>query len=102
MKVTFNTLVFVWLFLITTVLAQTPPVPPAGTPLPELEAIRGPYQRNLQAILAERQKRVAAVTNGYLVSLERLQQEIAARGDLEGGLQIKAERERAKAAQEPT
>jgi hypothetical protein len=90
-------LAFAFALVVSTVLAQAPPAAPA---LPELEAIRAPYQRNVQALLAARQQRVATLTQNYLLALDRLQQEVAARGDLDAGLQIKAERERAKAAQE--
>lgn len=74
----------------------------APADFPELESLRGPYQRNVAAIQAARDTRVAGMARMYVGSIERLQREATARGDLEGALLMKAEIERVGGGQEPT
>jgi hypothetical protein len=68
----------------------------------EIDAVRAPYQRNVAALRANRDARVGQITRSYLANLERLQKETTARGDLDGALLVKAERERVQAADEPS
>ena len=74
----------------------------AAQPVPEIEALRGPYQKNLAAIEAARQSRTEPIKRSYAAELERLQREITISGDLDGALQVKAERERLASEREPT
>jgi hypothetical protein len=50
--------------------------PDPAQSVPEIEALRGPYQRNLGAIDSARQARTAPVIHAYIAELERLQREI--------------------------
>ena len=82
------------------------PVPAAGNPaadgVPELETVRAPYQRNIASLHTARDTHIAGVTKTYVTSLERLQREITARGELEGAIQVKTELERVAGGKEPT
>ena len=69
---------------------------------PELEAARVTYLRGVTNLRTARDTRVAALAKSYAASLERLQKEITARGDLDGALQAKAELERLGGGQEPS
>ena len=81
------------------------PAPAAGNPtadgVPELETVRAPYQRNIASLHTARDTHIAGVTKSYVTSLERLQREITARGELEGAIQVKAELERIAGGKEP-
>jgi hypothetical protein len=70
--------------------------------LPEIEVLRAPYLKNLTAIRTARDTRTAPITRSYLAALDRLEKEISARGDLDGALAVKAERERAAGKEELT
>jgi len=76
--------------------------PDPSPSVPELEALRGPYQRNLGAISSARQSRTAPIIHAYIAELERLQREITSTGDLDGALQVKAEHQRVESGADPT
>src|SRR6476661_3971789 len=69
--------------------ATTPPVAkvpeprPVPVPADPLEASRAPYLRKITAIRAARDTRAATITKSYLATLERLQRDATARGDLD-------------------
>jgi len=84
------------------VLIRAQGAPDAGQTVPDLDSLRGSYQRNLAAIQAARQTRTEPIKRSYSAELDRLQREITSSGDLDGALQVKAERERLAAEQEPT
>ncbi len=75
---------------------------PSAAGLPEIESIRGPYQKRLEANRAARDSRAATITRSYLGGLDRLQTEVTTHGDLNGALLVKAERERAAGGQDPS
>ena len=95
MKTIVITLVLLGLFR-----AEAAPAPAQS--VPEIEALRGPYQRNLDAIESARKTRTAPVIHAYIAELERLQKEITSSGDLDGALQVKAERQRVESGTDPT
>ena len=68
----------------------------------EIVALRTPFEKNLATIRGAREQRVEAAGKTYLDGLDRLQKEITSRGDLDGALAVKAERERAAAGREPS
>lgn len=70
--------------------------------VPELEEVRAPYLRSISELHATRDTQLAGITKSYVASLERLQKELTAHGDLEGGLQVKAELDRVAAGKVPT
>jgi hypothetical protein len=75
--------------------------PDGAQTVPELEALRGSYQRNMAAIAAARETRTAPLIRAYAADLDRLQKDLTARGDLNGALQVKDERERLGSHREP-
>jgi hypothetical protein len=70
--------------------------------LPEIQALREPYAKNIAAIRSARDARLAEITRSYLGNLERLQHDIAAGGDLNAVAAVKAEIERVTAKREPS
>jgi len=74
------------------------PAPPTATPTPEtnaaLDALRKPYDAALASLVAEREKSLAGVDGWYLPNLEKLQDQIAKTGDLDGAVAVKNERSR--------
>lgn len=91
-------LFLLWAFVFPA-FTQVPPAAPAA--IAEIEIIRGPYLRNVAAIRAGRDTRAASFTRTYTGTVERLQREFGARGDLEAALQAKAEAERVAGGQDP-
>lgn len=90
----------IWLAVL--VLVRAHGAPDNATGVPELDALRSSYQKNMATIATARETRVDPVRRGYTAELERLQKEITSSGDLDGALQVKAERERVAANHEPT
>ncbi len=84
------------------VLVRAHGAPDNATAAPELDALRGSYQRNMATITTARETRTEPVRRSYAAELERLQREITSSGDLDGALQVKAERERLASNHEPT
>lgn len=78
------------------------PASAIAIPADPLEALRAPYVRNITAIRAGRDARAATIDRSYVATLQRLQREATARGDLEGAIQVKAESERVAGGQDPT
>lgn len=66
----------------------------AGAQLPELEALRAPYLKNMVTIQAYRETQMAPVTRSYVTSLERLEKETTAKGDAVNADLVKTERDR--------
>lgn len=93
---------FAALFATSVAMGQVPPGAGAAVSVPEIEAIRAPHQRALTTIRTTRDARINGMTGSYLAKLDRLQNEITSRGDLDGALQVKAEKERATGRQEPS
>ena len=87
----------------------TPKAVAPATPVPanpvaagaDLDAYRTQYSQSLATLRAERETKYARVRASYVAALERLQKDVTTRGDLDGALAVKAERERIAAAQEP-
>jgi hypothetical protein len=91
------------LFLLATLLlVRAQAAPDSAPPVAELDALRGSYQRNLAAIAAARESRTEPARRSYAADLDRLQRGITATGDLDGALQVKAERERFASGKDPT
>ena len=67
----------------------------------DLDAYRTQYSQSLAALRAERETKYARVRASYGAALERLQKDVTTRGDLDGAVAVKTERERIVAAQEP-
>lgn len=78
----------------------TPAAPTAAGA--DLEAYRTQYSQSLAALRAERETKYARVRASYVAVLERLQKDVTTRGDLDGAVAVKAERERITAALEPS
>jgi len=90
----------IWLAVLVLIRAQAAPENAAS--VPELDVLRSSYQRNIAAITNARDTRTDPIRHSYAGELERLQREITSSGDLDGALQVKAERERLTSNQEPT
>ncbi len=91
------------LFLLLATLLLAPLLPAqAPADVPEIEVLRGPYQRNVATVRAARDTRLAGIARTYAGGVERLQRETTARGDLDGALLAKAEMERVGGGQEPS
>jgi hypothetical protein len=88
-------------FLFTCSLAEAQDAPDVAA-VPEIEAARGPYLRNLATIQRARDARIAPLLKSYTANLEALQREITASGKLEAALLVKAEHERASAGEAPS
>lgn len=73
-------------------LSQTAPAKPAA-PL-DLEGLRGLYQTGVQRLERERDDKLSKVNAGYGAGLDKLQREANTRGDLDGALAVKTERDR--------
>ncbi|MDB6174097.1 MAG: hypothetical protein JWL59_3408 [Chthoniobacteraceae bacterium] len=87
------------LHLAYTSLAQ---VPGAPTQLPELDALRVPYQKNLAATQAYRETKMAPVTSAYAAALEKLEKDATTRGEIVNAGRIKTERDRLESKNELT
>ena len=93
-------IIAIWVALLVLVRAQG--APDSATAAPELDALRSSYQRNMATIATARETRTESARKSYVAELERLQREITTTGDLDGALQVKAERERFAGNHEPT
>ena len=85
-------------FIIGLLLAA--PFARAQTPLlPEIQALWAPHEAAQKAVAAERDKKLANLDYIYLLNVEKLKNDRAAAGDLDGALAAKAELDRLSAHQ---
>lgn len=86
-------MVALWLALTLAAVAQS---------APELEAVRQPFLKALDAIATERMERLQRLQSDYLRALEDLRKKLTAEGNLTGVLAVRAELARAAEWQDPT
>ena len=70
--------------------------------LSEILALRTPYETALNAVVADREKKLKNLDYIYMLNVEKLQKDCTAAGDLRGALAAKAELERLGPRQEIT
>jgi hypothetical protein len=66
-----------------------------GQAVPELEALRRPFLKSLDALATERMERLQQLQAGYLRGVEEVRRKLASQGDLPGVLAARAEAARA-------
>ncbi len=76
-----------------------PSTPPAET---DLDSYRAQYSKVMSDLEADRAAKDAQARANYTATLDRLQKDVSAHGNLDGALAIKAERDRVAASREPT
>lgn len=67
---------------------------PAASLLPELDALRAPYLKNMATIQAYRDTKTEPIASKYTAALERFEKEATTRGEIVNADLAKAERER--------
>ena len=80
-------------------LAHAQPENPRGAMLPEIQALWAPHEAAQKTVALDRDKKLANLDYLYLLNVEKLKNDRAAAGDLDGALAAKAELDRLSAHQ---